>query len=240
MFLLFSIENANKLAKELLRFDGAKGNANSKRKKAQLPSPPMDVTEITASLSTPSKVRLILQAIVRGSLGFGFVSTAAFSVWVFGDKWFFHNGGELAMYAGCFVVFAALSGLLLHPLLHGPHAFKRFYGVFIPAFFAYTIAWCVGWFFVGSGAGEWLGSFAGACAFVAVLAVFFQNWRAMPLAALILFITHSAGYFAGAEICYSSLHATSGKLAWGLLYGLGFGAGIGYAFAAMQRPWKQP
>ncbi len=178
----------------------------------------------------------LVSSILRGALGFALVSVAAFAVWVFGGAWFEHHGGELAMYAGCCTVFVVLAGLLLHPLLKaGPGRLKRFYAIFIPAFLVYAVAWCGGWFAMGAGRGEWAGSLAGSVAFVVVVEGMLKNWRALPLAALVMFAGHSAGYFAGEKICYASLHSAGSELAWGLLYGLGFGAGIGYAFWATQR-----
>ena len=177
----------------------------------------------------------MLPSLLRGSLGFAVVSVAAFSVWVFGGAWFERHGGELAMYAGCCLVFVALSGLLLHPLLKGPRALPRFYGVFIPAFLAYAMAWCGGWFLLGAGRGEWAGSLAGSFAFAAVAAGMLRHWQAVVPAALVMFVAHSAGYFGGEKICYDSLHSAGSELAWGLLYGLGFGAGIGHTFWITQR-----
>lgn len=180
----------------------------------------------------------LLASILRGGLGFAVVSTAAFAVWVFGGGWFQGHGGEAAMYAGCCAVFMLLSGLLLHPLLEGQGRVGRFYRLFIPAFLAYAIAWCGGWFWLGAGTGEWVGSLAGSLAFTLVMAAVLQGWRRWWLTALVMFVGHSAGYFAGEQVCYRSLHSKESELIWGLLYGLGFGAGIGYAFAVMQRPCK--
>ncbi len=177
-------------------------------------------------------------SLIRGSLGFAVVSVAAFAVWVFGGAWFEHHGGEGAMYAACSLVFIVLAGLLLHPLLAGPRALVRFYAVFIPAFIAYAVAWCAGWFVLGADLGEWGGSLAGSLVFAAVVALMVGKGRGLLSPALVMFITHSAGYFAGEKVCYTSLHSVSSELAWGLLYGLGFGAGIGYAFWAAQRAWK--
>ena len=143
------------------------------------------------------------------------------------------------LYLGCFLVFAVLSGLLMHPLLEGTGTLRRFNRIFIPAFLAYTFAWCAAWFLMGAGKGEWAASFAGSLAFTAVMAAMLKKGRALLPAALVMFVTHSAGYFAGEKICQASLHSVPGELAWGLLYGLGFGAGIGHAFWAMQRKWKQ-
>jgi len=173
--------------------------------------------------------------ILRGSLGFAAVGVAAFSVWAFGKGWLRDHGGETALYACCFTVFAVLTGLFLHPLLPGPRSVGRFYRVFVPAFLVYTVLWCAAWYAMGEGAGEWLGSFAGTFGFATVLALMLGNARALPLAALGLFAGHSAGYFLGERICYAQLHSTPSELIWGLLYGLGFGAGIGFACWTVQR-----
>ena len=177
----------------------------------------------------------LISSILRGSLGFAVVSVAAFSVWAFGGAWFFQHGGEVVMYAGCSLVFMGLSGLLLHPLLEGPRRVWRFYGIFFPAFFVYAVAWCAAYMFMGEGLGEWVGSLAGSFAFTMVMSIILGTYRALLPAALVMFLTHSAGYFVGEKICYTFLHSVSSELVWGLLYGLGFGAGIGYAFWAMQR-----
>jgi hypothetical protein len=72
----------------------------------------------------------------------------------------------------------------------------------------------------------------------------------MPKIILVLFVANAAGYFIG-EWAYSfiptlkegnplgivlenSARAALAKAAWGLIYGLGFGAGIGLAFHACQ------
>jgi hypothetical protein len=177
----------------------------------------------------------LLSSILLASLGFAAVSVGAFSVWVFGGGWFHHHGGEAAMYASCCLVFAVLSGLLLHPLLAGSATLWKFYRLFIPAFMAYAVAWCAGWFLLGAGQGEWVASLAGSFAFAAVMAASCGNRRALLPAALVMFLAHSAGYFCGEKVCYASLHSARGELVWGLLYGLGFGAGIGHTFWLMQR-----
>ena len=181
----------------------------------------------------------LFPSICRGGIGFAIVSAAAFAVWVWGGAWFARHGGELALYSGCCLAFLGLSGLLLHPLLQGPRALPRFYGIFVPAFMAYAIAWCAGWFLGGAGRGEWIGSLAGSLAFTSVMAAFLKGWHHWRSSALVMFAGHSAGYFIGEYICYRSLHSASSELIWGVCYGLGFGIGIGYAFAVMQRPWTR-
>jgi hypothetical protein len=178
----------------------------------------------------------LLATTTRAALGFAIVSTAAFATWAFGDAWFARHGGEAVMYAACCAVFILLAGLILRPLLRWPGTIWRFYAFFIPAFLAYTAAWCAGWWLLGAGMGEWLGSLVGCGAFAFVMAAFLRGWRRLLPAALLLFGLHSAGYFAGGYICAISLHSTAGELTWGLLYGLGFGAGIGGAFGLMHAP----
>jgi hypothetical protein len=177
----------------------------------------------------------IASSILVGAFGFAVTSVAAFSVWAFGAEWFGSHGGELAMYGGCTAVFVLLSGLLLHPLLQQPRRVARLYGTFIPAFMAYAVAWCVAWIGMRDRAGEWLGSLAGSVAFAAVVALMFRNGRALLPAAIVVFILHSLGYFAGSMLYEDFMHMPRGRLVWGLVYGLGFGAGIGYVYFVMQR-----
>jgi len=169
----------------------------------------------------------VLRATLRGAIGFGAVSTAAYAVWAFGGKWFGRHGGDAAMYPVIAVVFIGLSGLLLHPLAGGV---GRFYRAFVPAFVAYAAVWCAAWFLIKKRPGEWVGSAAGSAVFALVAGALLGNLRRWPKAAVVLFAVHSAGYFLGGELFYS-MKSTLGMLGWGLLYGLGFGAGIGYVFA---------
>jgi hypothetical protein len=191
-----------------------------------------------------------LSAIVRGSLGFAGVSLAGFAVWAFAERWLYARVGEGGLYAACAIAFLGTSGLLLHPLISGPRAIARFYKVFIPAFIGYAAAWCGAWFVFHYGWGEWLGSLAGSVVFAAVAGRMLGSLNGFLKVAAVLFITHSAGYFLGGKLMHwlaspagaeflsgFSKHQlrTLAKLSWGVPYGLGFGAGIGYAFFTFQR-----
>jgi hypothetical protein len=177
----------------------------------------------------------MIASVLRGALGFAVVGVASFSVWAMGGKVFAPLGGEKAMYAGCTLVFLLLSGALLYPLVQGGARWRRFNQAFLPAFFAYALLWSVLWFAYGFGAGEWAASALGSLVFVSVCALVLGGWRALPLATMVLFMTHSAGYFLGGELYYPSDRTMLMKCVWGLCYGLGFGAGIGYVFWALQR-----
>ncbi|WP_078811748.1 hypothetical protein [Prosthecobacter debontii] len=191
--------------------------------------------------TTPSRSLLI--DLLHGALGFALVSLAAFSVWAFGAGYFRNVGGELGMYAAIAAVFLGLSGLVLGPLAGGA---KRFYRAFLPAFLIYAVVWCIAWFGLRGRLGEWVGAAAGCVAFTWICMKILGSTRGWLGAALGLFVLHTAGYFAGDSAMYDywvplakdvDLGKTEkaqalmmGKLSWGLCYGLGFGAGIGWVF----------
>lgn len=173
----------------------------------------------------------LVGSLLRGSLGFAAVSLAAFSVWAFGGGRLL---GEAGLYVATAFVFLSLSGWVLHPLAGGPF---RFFRVFVPAFIAYAAAWCAAYFGLGGARGEWAGSAAGCAAFALVAGALLGAWRAVPTAAVVLFVLHSAGYFLG-DALWKSLRKEApltSMLGWGLLYGLGFGAGIGFVFHRLGR-----
>ncbi|HZF00096.1 MAG TPA: hypothetical protein VE981_24010 [Planctomycetota bacterium] len=177
-------------------------------------------------------------SLLRGSLGFGAVSVAAFSVWAFGGKWLGAHFKEYGFYVVMALVFIALSLLILYKLVRGPNSFARFAKAYIPAFLAYSVAWCASWYVLKWVSGEILGSLAGSVAFAAVVGWSLGNLKPLPKAALVLFIGHSAGYFLGGPIHYAlkDPYRVVGILGWGLVFGLGFGAGIGYVFHVCQEP----
>ena len=206
---------------------------------------------MNSSASTPSFSAL--SSVLRGSLGFAAVSLAGFSVWAFAGRWFYKNTGEIGLYLACAVVFLGLSGLLLHPLLHGPGSLIRFYKVFIPAFIAYAVVWCAAWFVGKTGVGEWVGSLAGSLVFTVLIGRSLGNLQSWCWAAAVMFVAHSAGYFLGGKLMYwmigpggaemfagmaKSQVSLMAKLGWGLLYGLGFGSGLGHAFFVFQKATK--
>ena len=179
--------------------------------------------------------RSLLKDALHGSIGFAFVSIAAFSVWAFGAGWFRNFGGELSMYSAIAAVFLSMSGLVLGPLAGGV---GRFYKAFLPAFFVYAAVWTAAWFALPDKRGEWIGAAAGCLVFAWIAMKMLGSTRGWLIAALALFVLHTAGYFAGD---WSMKVAGKGstdfqhymilaKLSWGLFYGLGFGAGIGWVF----------
>jgi hypothetical protein len=220
---------------------------------SDLMNPSSPVVRLT-SISEKSARLTLSRAVSRGSIGFALVSLGGFAVWAFGGRWFAARLGEGGMYAVCAIVFLGLSGLFLHPLVQGPRALWRFYKAFVPAFVAYAVVWSMAWFTMGFGAGEWIGSVLGTIVFAALVARSLGSYRSFIVVCVVLFVTHSFGYFIGGELYYWShkpaaadllgslsrwQRTVGGRMAWGLLYGLGFGAGMGYAFFQFQVPKQQ-
>ena len=169
----------------------------------------------------------MIRDVLRGAVGFAFVSVAAFSVWAFGPL----QGP--AMFAAVAAVFVVLTGFALHPLAPSP---ARFAKAFVPAFVAYAAVWSALYFLFRFKGRDYLATAAAVAAFTAVLAAVLGGRRAWLPAWLVATGAHAAGYGLGGVVCYGVFHHDRlGMLAWGVGYGLGFGAGIGYAFHAFQR-----
>ena len=211
---------------------------------------PQSVAErIQASGQSP-RVPALRESVLRGMIGFTLVSLGGFAPWVLAGRWFSRNVGEAGLYAVCAVVFIGLSGLLLHRLIIGPGSLVRFYKLFSLAFAMYAVAWTLGWMVLRGVAGSIAGLLAGTMVMGVILAFGFKARREALKIFAVLFVTNAAGYFIG-EWAYNfiptlkegnalgivlerSTRAMLSKAAWGLFYGLGFGAGIGFAFHACQ------
>jgi hypothetical protein len=185
------------------------------------------------------------QALLRGSLGFAGVSVAAFAVWACAGKWLHAHVGEAGLYVACAMVFIVFSGLALHGLARGPGSLVRFYKIFLPAFGCYAVAWSAAWLACGFGLGEWLGCLVGSFVLAVMIGRGLGHFHSVLKVSLVMFALHSAGYFLGEKLFYWLVNSTHGgmrgtplaalaKLGWGMLYGLGLGAGLGYAFFTFQ------
>jgi hypothetical protein len=220
-------------------------------------TPGIDMTEPgTSAPPSESSARIggdLLSAMIAGAWRFAIVSIGAFGLWAFWGRWFYRNVGEAGLYAATALAFLGLAGLLLYPLVEGPRRLARFYRAFVPSFLAYAVAWCAMWFVFGAGLGEWLGSLAGSVVFVLGAGWMFGNRRASAGASVVMFVAHTAGYFLGGYSMSWLMSLRDGglpdgltreslgvlaKLSWGLFYGLGFGAGLGYTFRVCQRRSK--
>jgi len=211
---------------------------------------PQSIADRLKAAGELPRVPGLVESVARGAIGFTLVSLTGFTPWVLAGRWFYRHVGEAGLYTTCAVVFIGLSGLLLHRLIIGPGSLVRFYKLFSPAFVGYAIAWTIGWMVLRGTAGGLTGLLAGTAVMGIILAYGFAvpgvAWKIIT----VLFATNAASYFAG-EWAYNlvlalkegnalgivldkSARAILSKAAWGLFYGLGFGAGIGFAFHACQ------
>jgi len=202
----------------------------------------------------PSRAPTLGESVVRGMIGFTMVSLAGFAPWVLAGRWFYRNIGELGLYAVCALAFVGLSGPLLHRLIIGPGSLSRCYKIFSLSFLAYAVVWTVAWMTLARTTGGVtagiIGGLGGIVLMGVLLSLGFKAPEAMLRIILALFVGNLLGYFIG-EWTYNGVNAlkegnatgfvlerqtrsTLSKLTWGLCYGLGFGAGIGFAFHACQ------
>ncbi|MBX3731244.1 MAG: hypothetical protein KF791_01475 [Verrucomicrobiae bacterium] len=168
-----------------------------------------------------------------GALGFGVASLLVFGSWAVAGPALYRMGGEAGAYLVWAAAFILLSGAGLSGLVVGHGNRMRFLAAFAIAFSAYAAVWMAGWFALRNRTGEVAGAVGGTAAFALVLCRTFGTARAWPDVALHLFIGNTVGYFTGSA-AYDSLGGTAGKLAWGALYGIGFGAGIGASLHRVQ------
>ena len=162
---------------------------------------------------------------IDSSLRFGLASLLVYATVAFGQGWMYRNLGLLGAYGVWTLLFIALGGLALKPLVVQPRAKRTFWLWFALAFFAYAASWMASYFTLSRDAGEWLGSLAGSTALSLVLATVFPAWSSFSRIAAVVFVAHSAGYFLG-EWLHHSMHGRIGMLLWGVSYGLGFGFGL--------------
>ena len=134
-----------------------------------------------------SKPPLLTKSLAIGMLGFGAASLVVFGMWAFAGRAMYRYFGEAGAYAAWAIMFVALAGGVLNPLVIGPQTLGRFYGLFTLAFGAYALWWSLSWFVLKDRAGEWVGSLLGSVALGWIL-----TW----------------GFAAGESGCVSSRHCS--------------------------------
>lgn len=205
-----------------------------------------------AGSAVPPRVPTVRQSLFIGGVGFGLVGLAAFGVWSFGGKSLTPAIGEPGLYALCALVFIGLAGMVFGQVVIGPGGTPRIYALFTVSFLAYATVWCAAWFSLrGSLTAEVTGAIAGSVAMAGLLAWGFGASRQFLRVALALIALNALGYFLG-EIWWRWLPGEGGaqllgslfnrpqrillsQLGWGLIFGAGFGAGIGYALFLCQQ-----
>ena len=168
-----------------------------------------------------------------GALSFAAVSLLAYSIWAFRLI-----SGTAALYGTITLVYIGLTGVALSRLVMGPGATRRFALLFAVGFLAYAFAWCAFWFGLnGKHHADLWGSVVGLAAMTWLCQrAFGQRNDFLPMFA-VLFSFYTMGYYAG-ESLYGAVRGPAGRLLWGGMHGLGFGAGLGYVLFRCQEPLK--
>jgi hypothetical protein len=166
------------------------------------------------------------QSILRGAIGFGLTSLCVFATVAFAESWMYKNLTVMGAYLAWTILFIVLGAFLLGRLVvHQEHR-RRFYLLFVLAFFAYSAGWICAYFILRGSAGEWVGSIAGSILMALILAIGFSITQSTIVFAVILFAANSIGYFAGSTV-NNAVQGMPGMLFWGVIYGLCLGAGLG-------------
>jgi hypothetical protein len=121
----------------------------------------------------------------------------------------------------------------------GPGRLARFYLLFSVAFVSYAACWVVAYLTLRGLRGELLGSVAGTFLMALVLAGAFGAKKALLRLIPALVMANLAGYFLGRLLFYGAIGGNLGMILYGASYGLGFGAGLGYALFLVQEPIRQ-
>ncbi len=169
------------------------------------------------------------RAVGFGGAGFAAVSTLAYGIWA----WRLMPESP-AMYAVIALVYIGLGGAVLGRLVTGPGSWPRFALGFALVFLAYAVIWSAFWFGLGGKRyGDLWGALLGLAALVWLLRRAFGVTGGFSVLLAVLFVLHSAGYYAGG-VLKGTYRGSTGMLLWGTAHGAGFGAGLGYALWRLQ------
>jgi hypothetical protein len=196
---------------------------------------PQSVADRARASGRAARVPGIIESVWRGALGFMTVGVVGFAPWAIFEKWF-RSMRETQLYVACTLAFIAASGPFLHRLIIGPGSLPRFYKVFAMAFTAYAAAWIACWVAMRGSTGEVFGLLAGASAMGLVIAGAFGAMHSVLAIVLALVAGTGLGYYAGDWFYQNNSHDHRylAMTIWGLLYGTGFGAGLGIALYLSQ------
>ena len=177
------------------------------------------------------------QSLWTGSVGFCLVSTLVFSTVAFGERWLYRHLGVALTYALWTVLFILGGGGVVARLNRGVQSTRRSYATFALAFFLYAAGWIAAYFGPKIKARELIGELAGTILMGLAFAPCLRDRRALPSLIAALFFTNAAGYFIGRYV-WQELGGKAGMIGWGVLFGVGMGLGLGYAFHACREPTR--
>lgn len=172
----------------------------------------------------------LVQAALRGALGFGLASLGVFGTVAFGERWMYQTLGLYGAYAVWTLLFIFPSAAALRSLVVDPARRRAFPLLFAAAFFLYAIGWMAGYFLLrknwGEQPAEGVASLFGSALLTLALAAGMGATQRFGRLFSVLFAANTAGYFLGGAL-YFVLGRPVGMLLWGVAYGVLFGAGLG-------------
>jgi hypothetical protein len=177
------------------------------------------------------------QSLLTGSLGFTGASLIVFATVAFAERWMYRNLGLAGAYLAWTLLFIVLGAGLLSPLVIGPGRWRRFSLLFAAAFLLYAVGWVGAYFSLRGTAGEVVGSLAGSLLMALIIAAGFGALYSFPHLFVVLLLANSVGYFLGAGLD-SAIRGRAGMILWGVAYGLGLGAGLGWSLYLAQAPLR--
>ncbi len=174
-----------------------------------------------------------LSTALRGALGFGAVSLLVYGSVAFGGGWMYGALTETGAYAVWAALFLAGAPWILARLLVVPRRRLRFGLAFVGAFLVYAAVWTTVYFLRRDAVGELLASLMAPALLAVTLAIGMGFPGVAGITAVALALGHTGGYYIGRWL-HDTLPAPYGMLAWGLAYGVGFGAALGWAAARLE------
>jgi len=178
--------------------------------------------------SEPNTAKPTTGSVLMAGLRFSIVGLAGFAPWVFGAGKF-HS--TTILYTACAIPFFALGGLALYPDVRGRLSLGKTYLLFFGAFFAFSAGWCLLYLSMHGKHGEVFGALLGTAALCLVVRSTFAKQGGFLQSLGVVFTLFTVGYFAGDWLFYVVIPhslASWGQLAWGICFGFGFGAGLGW------------
>jgi len=199
---------------------------------------PETVAAGVRATAAPPRLLTLGQSLGFGAGGFCLIIVIVMTIAALTDTLLKKYLGDKAGYVVNALLFILMAGGVFRRLVIAPAPVFRAYLLFAAAFFLYDAAWTATYRPFRNMLGEWLGSLAGGTGLGLILATVFDAPKQAVKAILILCIGSMAGYFGG-KFLHQYIPGIAGAMVWGAVYGLGMGAGLGYALYACQEPARQ-
>jgi hypothetical protein len=199
---------------------------------------PDTVATRARAAAAPPRLLTLGQSLRFGAVGFCVVIMVVMGIAALTDTLLKKHVGDKWTYAFNASLLILMAGGVFRRLIIAPAPVFRVYVLFAAAFVLYDAAWTAAYRPFRNVMGEWLGSLAGGMGLGLAFATIFDAPKQAVRVIVVLCITSAAGYFGG-KFLQPHLPGLVGALVFGAAYGLGLGAGVGYALYTCQEPARQ-